>query len=78
MGSQTKMVNWCLKTYLRCFSSKQPKQWHFWLSWTEFWYNTSYHTTNGKCHFKLRIDRPPPIVIWLLNGKTLVESLCVF
>lgn len=29
---QTKRVNQCLETYLRCFCFLQPKVWHKWLS----------------------------------------------
>lgn len=35
---QTKIVNKCLETYLRCFFNETPKKWTQWLSWAEYWY----------------------------------------
>jgi hypothetical protein len=42
---QSKRVNQCLETYLRCAISSTPKQWLKWLSLPELWYNSSYHTS---------------------------------
>lgn len=42
---QTKRVNQCLETYLRCMTSLKPKAWGKWLSFVEFWYNTNFHST---------------------------------
>jgi hypothetical protein len=36
---QTKAVNKCLETYLRCFSSDRQNQWVQWLPLTEWWCN---------------------------------------
>jgi hypothetical protein len=33
---QTKRVNQCLKTYLRCFAHACPTKWHSWLHLAEF------------------------------------------
>lgn len=42
---QSEMVNKTLEMYLHCFTSAKPKQWVKWLSWAEFCYNTSWHST---------------------------------
>jgi hypothetical protein len=49
---QIEVVNKCLETYLRCFSSERKNQWAQWLALVECWYNTSYHTTNRMTHFE--------------------------
>jgi len=43
---QTKIINKCLETYLRCFASAQPVHWVRWIPLAEWWYNTSYHSTS--------------------------------
>lgn len=55
---QTEVVNRCLETYLRCFTSGQPKKWLEWLPWAEWSYNTSYHTSAKMCPFVY--GYPPP------------------
>lgn len=72
---QTEVVNGCLETFLRCFASEQPRQWYSWLSWAEFWYNTSSHSATGKSPFEIVYGRPPPSIIRYLNGETAVESI---
>ena len=42
---QTEVVNKCLETYLRCFTSEKQHLWVQWLSLAEWWYNTNYHAT---------------------------------
>lgn len=41
---QTKRVNQCLESYLRCMVFQEPREWFTWLAMVEWWYNTSYHT----------------------------------
>jgi hypothetical protein len=49
---QSKRVNQCMKTFLRCFMTACPKKWLGWLPLAEFWYNTSYHSSIGRSPFE--------------------------
>jgi hypothetical protein len=49
---KTEVVNKCLETYLRCFSSERKNQWAQWLPLDEWWYNTLYHTTTSMTSFE--------------------------
>ena len=71
---QTKVVNHCLKTYLRCFASEQPKHWPTWIPQVEFWYNTTFHSSMGTTPFEVVYGRPPPTIIHYQRGETMVES----
>nr|GEW03432.1 putative mitochondrial protein [Tanacetum cinerariifolium] len=63
-NGQLEVVNRSVETYLRCFASDTPKQWARWLSWVEYWYNTSYHTSMNITPFKLLYGRDPPHLIY--------------
>ena len=70
---QTEVVNWCLETYLRCFSFDKPRSWHKWLSWAEYWYNTSVHSATNCTPFKALYDRESPSMIRYEKGAALVS-----
>jgi hypothetical protein len=58
-NGQTERVNQCLETFLCCFTHSCPSQWHRWLSLTEYWYNTSFHSALGKSPFEVLYGCPP-------------------
>jgi hypothetical protein len=69
---QMKVVNKCLETYLRCFSSEKKNQWAQWLPLAEWWYNTSYHTTTHMTPFEAVYGQKPPSVLSYLPGVSKV------
>ena len=69
---QTKVVNRCLETYLRCFVSSRPKQWPEWLDWAEYWFNTTYNASSRMTPFWALYGRDPPL---LVRGDTYPTKL---
>ena len=49
---QTEIVNKAVEIYLRCFCGKRPKEWEKWISWAEYWYNTTYQRSLGVTPFQ--------------------------
>jgi hypothetical protein len=72
---QTEVVNKCLETYLRCFSSKKQNQWAQWLPLAEWWYNTSYHTATRMTPFEDLYGKKPPSVLSYLPGASKVQAV---
>lgn len=56
---QTKRVNQCVQTYLRCFVHSCPHQWSKWIHLAEYWYNTSYHSTLDSSPFVVLYGHEP-------------------
>jgi hypothetical protein len=72
---QTEVVNKCLETYLRCFSSEKKNQWAQWLPLAEWWYNTSYHTTTHMTPFEAVYGQNPPSVLSYFPGVSKVQAV---
>ena len=62
-AGQTGVVNRSIESYLRCFASDKPRQWARWLSWSEYWYNTSYHSSICTTPFRALYGQDPPPLI---------------
>jgi hypothetical protein len=74
-GWPTEVVNKCLETYLRCFSSEWKNKWAQWLPLVEWWYNTSYHTTTHMTPFEAFYGQNPPSVLSYMPGVSKVQEV---
>ncbi|KAL5769827.1 hypothetical protein ACOSP7_013981 [Xanthoceras sorbifolium] len=72
---QTEVVNRCIEQYLRCFVHQQPRKWHSFLPWAEFWYNTTYHSSAGMTPFQALYGRPPPTIPHYNEGHCQVNEV---
>jgi hypothetical protein len=72
---QTKVVNRTLEMYLHCLTRDKPKDWAKWLSWVEYTYNTSCHTSTSKTPFEVVYGRPPPTLLTYILGTARVEAV---
>ncbi|KAA0048104.1 reverse transcriptase [Cucumis melo var. makuwa] len=57
---QTEVVNRGVEVYLRCFCNDKPKEWIKWISWAEYWYNTTFQRALGMTPFQVVYGRKPP------------------
>lgn len=57
---QTKVVNRCLKMYLRFMCGHETQEMCKWLSLSEWWYNTHYRTTIQMTPYNVEYNQQPP------------------
>ena len=76
---QTEVVNRGAEVYLRCFCNDKPKEWIKWISWAEYWYNTTFQRALGMTPFQVVYGRkPPPLLSYgaqVTSNVTLNEQL---
>ncbi|RVW67435.1 Retrovirus-related Pol polyprotein from transposon 17.6 [Vitis vinifera] len=72
---QTEVVNRCLEQYLRCFVHQWPRKWFSYLSWAEYWYNTTYHCSTGMTPFQALYGRLPPSIPHYADGLSRVNEV---
>lgn len=72
---QTEIVNKCLETYLRCFTSEQQHQWAKWLPLAEWWYNTSYHTASKMTPYEAVYGQAPPVLLPYTPNSSPVQAV---
>ena len=72
---QTKVVNRCVETYLRCFSYNKPRRWSTWLPWAEYWYNTTFHSSTNTTPFQAVYGRDPPLLLRFGSDSTSVLAV---
>jgi len=72
---QTKAVNKCLETYLRCFTSEKLHLWVQWLPLAEWWYNTNYHATTKMTPYETIYGQLPPSPTSYIQGCSKVQAV---
>ena len=71
---QSEVFNRTLEKYLHCFTSSNPKEWLKWLTWAEYCYNTSWHSTIQRTPFEVVYGRLPPQLLNYVPGTAKLEA----
>jgi len=58
-NGQSEVLNKTLEMYLRCYYFDNPKNWVSMLSWAQYWYNTTFHTSIKMSPYEAPYDRDP-------------------
>lgn len=62
---QTEVVNHYVEKYLQWFVHQWPRKWYSSLPWTEYWYNTTFHSSISMTPFQALYGHLPPSVLHL-------------
>jgi hypothetical protein len=72
---QIEIVNKFLEGYLHCFVFDKQTQWFKWLPFTEWWYNTSFHTATKMTPFMALYVYHPPSITSSLKEKIMAQEV---
>lgn len=72
---QTEAVNKCLEGYLRCMCGDRPKEWIYWLSLAEWWYNTNFHSSTHLTPYEVVYGQHPPLHIPYFPQGSIIEAV---
>ncbi|XP_062099824.1 uncharacterized protein LOC133805673 [Humulus lupulus] len=64
-----------MEKYLRALTSDYPKQWSKFLSWAEYHYNTSHHSTIRMTPFQATYGQLPPTITAYTRGSTTIQAV---
>ena len=67
---QFEILNKCLELYLKCFTFDAPREFSGMLTWTKYWYNTSYNSSTCMTLFRAVYWRDPPHIIKYVPHET--------
>ena len=71
---QSEVINRGLEQYLQAFTQEKPSSWFDLLSWEEFNYNTSYHSSLKMTPFQALYGRPLPIIPTYSPDSTSIQT----
>ncbi|KAI9195047.1 hypothetical protein LWI28_011135 [Acer negundo] len=72
---QTEVVNRTLEQYPRCYCHEEQKRWKEYISWAEYWYNTSHLASINMSPFEVMYGRPPRMLSTYEKGTARNEEV---
>ncbi|XP_031505831.1 uncharacterized protein LOC116268232 [Nymphaea colorata] len=72
---QSEIVNRMLETYLRCYAGDRPNTWVRYLSWAEWSYNTSHHSSIDMTPHEAVYGYPPPTIVRYEGGTSIEDEV---
>ena len=71
---QTEVLNHIIEQSLRAFVHNKPSTWGKFLSWVEWSYNTSCHSSSGMSPYKITFGKKPFNILQYLAGTSVVAA----